>query len=387
MRVDLTSLKVAIVHYWFIELRRGGEKVIDSLCKLFPQADIFTHVLDEKVFPDLVANHRVRTSFIQRLPYARKEKVTAYYLPLMPLALEQFDLSNYDLVISSESGPAKGVIVSEDCVHICYCHSPMRYIWNKYAEQIRWSPALLSWPMRLSAHYLRLVDYASAARVDQFVANSTAVARRIEKYYRRSCRVIFPPVDVSDFALAEAEDYYLYCGQLTPYKRPDLAVDCFNNLGLPLRVIGDGEMLAALKRRAKTNIQFLGRVTDDQLRYHLARCRALVFPGEEDFGIVPVEAMASGRPVIAYRRGGALDTVVDGVTGVFFLEPSVDALAGAVQRYQTMIDDFDPQLITRHASAFDTCHFMEQMTEVVQRALAAQSRARRACPAGHRDGC
>jgi glycosyltransferase involved in cell wall biosynthesis len=373
MSIDLTTLRVAIVHYWLFEAR-GGEKILEALCELFPSADIFTHILDRKVFSNLVASHKVTTSFIQRLPYARK--AVKYYLPLMPLALEQFDLTEYDLIISSESGPAKGVIVREDSVHICYCHSPMRYIWNKYAAQVRGAPTILSWPMRLSAHYLRLVDYSSAARVDQFVANSTTVARRIEKYYRRSSRVIFPPVNVLAFALAEEEDYYLYCGQLTSYKRPDLAVDCFNDLGLPLRVIGDGEMRGTLKRRAKPNIEFLGRVGDDELRHNLARCRALVFPGEEDFGIVPVEAMASGRPVIAYGRGGVLDTVVDGVTGVLFKEPSVEALVGAVRRYQSISDGFDPELIARHARAFDKRIFMEQMTEVIQGALAAASRWR-----------
>ena len=373
--MDITNLKVAIVHYWFLD-PRGGEKVVDALCELFPQADIFTHLFNRKVFANLAAKHKVKTSFIQRLPYARN--ATAYYLPLMPLALEQFDLSEYDLVISSESGPAKGVVTREDCIHICYCHSPMRYIWNKYAEEVRSTPAMLSWPMRLSAHYLRLVDYASAARVDQFVANSTAVARRIAKYYRRQSRVIFPPVDVSAFEPAEQEDYYLYCGQLTAYKRPDLAIDCFNSLGLPLRVIGDGELRGTLQRRAKTNIQFLGRVGGDALKHHLGRCRALVFPGEEDFGIVPVEAMASGRPVIAYGRGGVLDTVVDGKTGVFFSESNVDALTEAVRRYQSIQDTFDPKSIAQHAKAFDKRYFMEQMTEVVRDAIDVQSRS------GHR---
>ena len=371
--MDLTNLKVAIVHYWFLDAR-GGEKVVDALCELLPNADIFTHVIDKKVFTNLAAKHAITTSFIQRLPFARK--ATAYYLPLMPLASEQFDLSEYDLVISSESGPAKGVVIREDCVHICYCHSPMRYIWNKYSEHTRWTPTLLSWPMRLSAHYLRLVDYASAARVDRFVANSTAVARRIEKYYRRQSQVIFPPVDVSAFSPAKEEGYFLYCGQLTPYKRPDLAVDCFNTLSLPLRVIGDGEMRAALKRRAKANIEFLGRVGDDELRYNLARCRALIFPGEEDFGIVPVEAMASGRPVIAYRRGGILDTVVDGTTGVLFTEQSVEGLAEAVRRYQRISDTFDPQLIARHADTFDKRHFIERMAKLIQETIDAQSRLR-----------
>jgi glycosyltransferase involved in cell wall biosynthesis len=374
LRAELANIRVAIVHYWFLELR-GGEKVVDALCELFPQADIFAHVVNEKAISDIVAKHKVETSFINRLPFARK--ATAYYLPLMPLASEQFDLSQYDLVISNESGPAKGVIVSEDCVHLCYCLSPMRYIWNKYAEQVRWSPSVLSWPLRLSAHYLRLVDYASAARVDEFIADSTAVARRIEKYYRRSSRVVFPPVDVSAFSLSEErEDYYLYCGQLTPYKRPDLAVDCFNQLGLPLRVIGDGEMLHALKRRAKSNVSFLGRVADDQMRYNLRRCRALVFPGEEDFGIIPVEAMASGRPVIAFGRGGALDTVVDGVTGIFFQEPSADGLAEAVRRFESMIDRFDPEILVQHARTFDKHIFFEQMTEIVQQALAGRSHLR-----------
>ena len=367
--LDIGSRKVAIVHYWFIE-RRGGEKVIEALCELFPGADVFTHLIDRREFPDLIAGHRVTTSFIQHLPWARK--AIQIYLPLMPFASEQFDLTDYDLVISSESGPVKGVLVREDCLHICYCHSPMRYIWNKYAEYVRSVPRLLSWPMRLAAHYLRVLDYASAARVDQFVANSTAVARRIEKYYRRSCCVIFPPVDISAFEIAKEEGYYLYCGELTGYKRPDLAVDCFNDLGLPLRIIGGGEMRRALQRRAKHNIQFLGRVSDSVVRHNLARCRALVFPGEEDFGLVPVEAMASGRPVIAYARGGALDTVVDGATGVLFEEANAEGLAAAVRRFESIRETFDTKAIVRHAGAFDKSRFRDGMARLVHDALAGR---------------
>jgi glycosyltransferase involved in cell wall biosynthesis len=368
---NIDRLKVAIVHYWFVEAR-GGEKVIQALCELFPGADIFTHLINRRLFPEIIARHKVITSFIQKLPFA--QRAIQIYLPLMPLALEQFDLSNYDLVISSESGPAKGVLVREDSLHICYCHSPMRYIWNKHADYVRQVPAILSWPMRLAAHYLRLVDYASAARVDRFIANSTAVACRIEKYYRRSSQIIFPPIDVSAFEIAEEEGYYLYCGQLTAYKRPDIAVDCFNDLGLPLRVIGTGEMRRSLQKRAKSNIQFLGWVPNDVMRYNLARCRALVFPGEEDFGIVPVEAMASGRPVIAYARGGALDTVIDGTTGVLFEEASVEGLANAVRRFESIRDRFDSKVIIQHASAFDKRHFMERMTRLVQGAFADRSR-------------
>jgi glycosyltransferase involved in cell wall biosynthesis len=372
--IDLGRLKVAIIHYWFVDVVRGGEKVIQALCELFPGADVFTHLIDRRKFPELVAHHKIHTSFIQHLPFARR--AIQLYLPLMPLALEQFDLSNYDLIVSSESGPAKGVLAREDSLHICYCHSPMRYIWNKHAEYARSMPVALSWPMRLAAHYLRLVDYASAARVDHFVANSTAVARRIETYYRRPSQIVFPPVDVSAFEPAEEEGYYLYCGQLTAYKRPDLAVDCFNELGLPLKIIGDGEMRRALSKRAKSNIRFLGRASDEAVRYNLARCRALVFPGEEDFGIVPVEAMASGRPVIAYARGGALDTVVDGTTGVLFREASVAGLAAAVRRFEKIRHIFDSVTIVRHASAFDKSRFMRRMTSLVQQALAAQSRSR-----------
>jgi glycosyltransferase involved in cell wall biosynthesis len=364
----LRNIRVAVVHYWFRELRRGGEKVVEALLELFPQADIFTNIFDKRVFSHLSDNHTVKETFIGRLPMAKQ--AAGCYVPLMPFALEQLDFAGYDLVISSESGPAKSVIVPDHCAHLCYCHSPMRYIWNKHAEQARGTSFFLRMPMRVSAHYLRLVDYAAAARVDQFIANSTAVAHRIEKYYRRSSRVVFPPVDVSAFAPAEQnDDFYLYCGQLTGYKRPDLVVECFNRLGLPLWIIGDGEMLGALKRRAMPNIRFLGRVSDAVVRDSLGRCKALVFPGEEDFGIVPVEAMASGRPVIAFGRGGALDTIVDGVTGLFFQEESADGLAAAVQIFEQMRQSFDPQAIVRHAAKFDKQHFLDRMTEIVEEAL------------------
>lgn len=369
---DITNLRVALIHFWMTEAR-GGEKVLEALCELFPHADIFTHLINRDVFRDLASKHKIETSFIQRLPLARR--AIQCYVPLMPLALEQFDLRDYDLVISSESGPAKGVLVGEDCLHLCYCHSPMRYIWNKYPEYVRWTPTLLSWPMRLAAHYLRLVDYASAARVDYFVASSTAVAKRIQKYYRRPSHIVFPPVDVSLFSPAEEEGYYLYCGKLTAYKRPDLAVDCFNALGLPLKIIGDGELSRTLKKRAKGNIQFLGRVDDTVVRANMARCRALIFPGEEDFGIVPVEAMAAGRPVIAYARGGALDTVVDGVTGILFEEPSVEGLSAAIRRFEAVKDRFNQEAIICHATAFDKRHFMERMTRLIREAFAEQGRA------------
>ena len=322
-----TKPRVALVHYWLVGMR-GGEKVLEALCRMFPDADIFTHVYDPNAMSATINAHRVIETAVGRLPMAKR--LYQSYLPFMPRALEQLDLTGYDLVISSEAGPAKGVIVSPDAYHLCYCHSPMRYLWDQY-HIYRENAGLLSRTMMpLLSHNLRMWDVTSAARVDAFAANSHHVANRIRKYWRRESEVVHPPVDVDAFAPApEAEigDYYLWAGELAPYKRPDLAVEAFRKLGLPLLVIGGSEkQRARLAKTAPDNVTFMGKVPFDTLKHHLARCKALVFPGEEDFGIVPVEAMASGRPVIAYGRGGALDTVVDGRTGMLFKDQSVDGL-------------------------------------------------------------
>ncbi len=351
-------MKVAIVHYWLVGMR-GGEKVLEALCRIYPTADIFTHVYDKAAMSALINGHSVRPTFINKLPYARR--LYKKYLPLMPMALEQLDLSQYDLVISSESGPAKGVIPNAPAMHICYCHSPMRYIWNMYHEYHRKSGALTRLIMPPIAHYLRSWDVSTASRVDHFVANSNTVAQRINSYYRRAATVIHPPVDTFSFrpvSAGEVEDYYLMVGELVAYKRPELAVEAFNRMKRKLVVIGGGEMLDHLRKIAGPTVSVLGAQPFDALRHHYARCRALLFPGEEDFGIVPLEAMASGRPVIAYGRGGATETVVAGKTGMFFHEQGVDPLIDAIEQFERL--DFNPSDAVARANDFATSVFIDK---------------------------
>lgn len=352
-------MKVAIVHYWLVGMR-GGEKVIEALCRMYPDADVFTHVYVPDAVSDEIRRHNVTTSFIGRLP--RAAKLYQRYLPLMPLALEQLDLRGYDLIISSESGPAKGIVPPPGAMHICYCHSPMRYIWNMFHEYRKRSGPITRFVMPVLAHYIRNWDSVSANRVDHFVANSETVATRLHRYYRRASTVIHPPVDVDAFEVLPngfIEDYCLMVGELVGYKRPELAVEAFNRTGRRLVVIGGGEMLAELRRIAKPNVTVLGPQPFSVLRYHYSRCRALIFPGEEDFGIVPVEAMASGRPVIAFRRGGATETVIDGMSGVFFDEQSVDALIAAEERAREIT--WQPREIAAYARNFSTAVFEKQM--------------------------
>jgi glycosyltransferase involved in cell wall biosynthesis len=352
-------MKVAIVHYWLVGMR-GGEKVIEALCEMYPQADIFTHVYAPQEISETIRQHKVVTSFINSLPRAAKMYKT--YLPLMPMALEQLDLRGYDLVISSESGPAKGVIPAPDALHICYCHTPMRYIWNMYHDYREGAGPIARLLMPPLSHYLRMWDVSSAARVDSFVANSQTVAKRIRRYYGVDSKVISPPVDTEAFSIApasELEDYYLMVGELVAYKRPDLAVRAFNAMKLELIVIGGGDMLEEIRRLAGPTVSVLGPQPFEVLKRHYARCRALIFPGEEDFGMVPVEAMASGRPVVAFGRGGAVETVASGVSGIFFNEHTVEAISAAVASLANI--SFDPEKITRHAGQFSRDQFFAKM--------------------------
>jgi glycosyltransferase involved in cell wall biosynthesis len=361
---DFSRLKVAIIHYWLVGMR-GGEKVLEELCAIFPQAEIFTHVVAPEAISPRLRQHKIHTTFINRLPGAKKHYQK--YLPLMPMALEELDLHGFDLVISSESGPAKGVITPPECLHICYCHSPMRYVWNMYHDYKREAGSLTRLLMPPLFHYLRQWDQLSGARVDHFLANSTAVQARIGKYYRRKATVIHPPVDTEAFAITSDKlgDYYLVCGQLVGYKRVDLAVEACNRNGRPLVVIGGGEKLKSLKAKAAANIRFLGPQPFEVLRDHYQHCRALLFPGEEDFGIVPVEAMACGRPVIAYGRGGVLDTVRDGTTGILFYEQTVEALLGAIADYEEQSDTFNPELISNHALQFSKKVFRQRISDCI----------------------
>jgi glycosyltransferase involved in cell wall biosynthesis len=357
------AMKIALIHYWLVTMR-GGEKVLEELCRLYPQADIFTHVIAPEKISETIRAHRIQTTFISRLPGATRHYQK--YLPLMPLALEQLDLRGYDLVISSESGPAKGVVTGEDTLHLCYCHTPMRYLWNMYHDYRESAGGLTRALMTPSFSYLRQWDFASAARVDHFIANSTTVQRRIAKTYRRTSDVIHPPVAVDSFSPATAEDFYLYCGQLVPYKRADLAVQAFNRLGRKLVIVGDGSEAVRLARLAGPTVTFAGPQPAAELRRLYATCRALIFPGEEDFGIVPVEAMASGRPVIAYDKGGVRDSVRDGRSGILFPEQTVEGLEAAVLRFEHEEARFIPTDIAADAARFSGARFRDEIARLVE---------------------
>lgn len=356
-------MRAAIVHYWLLN-RRGGEKVLDGLCRLLPDADIFTLFCDPAALSPEVRRHRIVTSFLN--PLRRRHRSL---LPLMPMALESFDLRGYDLVVSSESGPAKGVLTPSSTRHICYCHTPMRYLWDLYPAyrneftRSRVKRAIMT-PL---ANYLRLWDYASAARVDRFVANSENVRRRIWKTYRRPADVIHPPVDVESFYWKPAEDYFLIVSELVAYKRIDIAVRLFSRTGRRLRIAGSGPEMKALRAIAAPNVEFLGRVSDSDLRELMARCRAFLLPGEEDFGITPVEALASGKPVIALGRGGALETVPP-FGGVFFDEPSEEQLAQALSELEALEPRILPAELQSYSARFSEAEFLRKMSQVLQSA-------------------
>jgi glycosyltransferase involved in cell wall biosynthesis len=377
MSKALSGLRVAIIHYWFVG-RAGGERVVEALAEALPQADLFALVADRTVLAPVLQSRKLHTSFLQHLPGA--QKFHRLFFPLQPIALEHFDLSNYDLVISSESGPAKGVITSPKTCHVCYCHSPMRYIWEMYPEYRRGMNPLIRSIFSLTSHYMRIWDYASAGRVDYFVANSDFVASRIRKYYGRESTVIPPPVETSAGSITTPPgDYYIAVGRLVDYKRFDLAVRACSDLGRKLKVIGEGPQFKRLRQMAGPTVQFLGKVSDNELRVQLAGSRALLFPGEEDFGIVPVEAQSFGKPVIAFASGGVLETVrgmwpgedaIEGPTGVFFTDQSPSGIAEAILRFESMQNDFSPQAIREHSLQFDTSVFNERILEFLSHAVA-----------------
>jgi glycosyltransferase involved in cell wall biosynthesis len=378
-------MRVAIVHYWLVAMR-GGEKVLEALCECFHDADIYTHVYNPNAVSEVIRQHRVQQTFIASLPRARR--YYQKYLPLMPYALEQLDLSGYDLVISSESGPAKGVLTNPETVHVCYCHTPMRYLWSNYHSYKAGAKPVTKMLMPSLTHALRLWDVASAARVDHFIANSANVANRIQKYYRRDAEVIYPPVDTTSIRPdgKAPDDFYLHVGQLVQYKRVDVVIRAFNKLGRRLVVIGDGPETQGLRKLAGPTVEIIGWQNSETLARHYSRCRALIFAADEDFGIVPVEAMSAGRPVIAYRRGGALETVNPGVTGLFFDRQEPEALVGAVERFEEIEPNFDSRRISASAQAFSREVFKNRITASIDGVLAArrgtsafpEERARRA---------
>lgn len=361
-------MRVALIHYWLVGMR-GGEKVLEELCALYPQADIYTHVMRPEALSNVLRAHRIQETFIARIPGARRHYQKL--LPLMPMALEALDLSGYDLVISSEAGPAKGVITDPDCLHLCYCHSPMRYIWDQSHIYRGNAGRITRALMPMLSHRLRQWDMASASRVDHIIANSHFVARRIAKAWGRQADVIHPPVALSQFAPAPPPSTtapYLWAGELVDYKRPEQVIGVFTRSGRPLVVLGDGRARARLQAQAGPNVQFLGRVSDETLRHTYHACRALVFTGVEDFGILPLELMASGRPVVALGRGGLAETVRDGHTGILFDEPTDEALETALRRFEAQ-PAFDPQVLRAHAEQFSPARFRAEFAAQVEARL------------------
>jgi glycosyltransferase involved in cell wall biosynthesis len=342
-----------------------------------PDADIFTLFCDPASLSPEVRRHRITTSFLN--PLRRQYRSL---LPLMPMALESFDLRGYDLIVSSESGPAKGVIAPSTARHVCYCHTPMRYLWDLYpAYRNEWTHSRLKRAaMAPFSNYLRLWDYASAARVDRFIANSHNVKTRIWKAWRRESDVIHPPVDVERFSWQAPEDYFLIVSELVAYKRIDVAVRAFAHSGRRLRIVGDGPEFRRLKGMAASNVEFLGRVPDSALAGLYGRCRAFLLPGEEDFGITPVEAMASGKPVIALGRGGVLETVPH-YGGVFYEEPTEAALSAAILEFEKLELDIRPAELQAHARNFSESEFLRRMEQCLREnerpAVTATGAARR----------
>ena len=348
--MELGTWNVAIVHDWLTGTR-GGERILESLCELFPSATIFTLLHVPGTVSARIEAHPIRTSFVQRLPFVRRHY--RLYLPLFPRAIESFDLSGFDLVISVSHCVAKGAIVPRGAVSLCICLTPVRYAWDQLDTYFPAERPVNSLLVRPLLGKLRGWDRSTADRVSHFVAISSFVAKRIERYYGRESEVIYPPVDVSRFTVApgSVEDYYLIVSAFAPYKRLDIAVEAFSGLDARLKIIGLGQEERRLRAIATPNVEFLGSLPDDEVANYLTRCKALLFCGVEDFGIVPLEALASGRPVIAYGQGGVLETVKDGETGILFHEQTSVALASAIRRANDT--RFDPELLRQSAQKFD----------------------------------
>jgi len=357
-------MKVAFVHEYLNQFG-GAERMLASMAELFPSAPIYTLLYDERATRGLFKNRVIRTSFLQQFPgaVAHHER----YPLLMPLAVEQFDLSQFDLVISLSASFAKGVITKPHTRHICYCLTPPRFLWDnsqQFMQDFGFSPIVRRFlPPFIS--YLRLWDRHASHRVDEFWRISDFVGQRIEKYYRQPSTRIYPPVNTAAFIVSPdaPSDYFLMVGRLVSYKKFDVGIRAFNELEIPLKIIGTGPEMNRLEKMAGPHVEFLGQVNEDELAYHYRTARALVFPQEEDFGIVPLEAMASGRPVIAYRGGGALETVVEGKTGIFFDEQTPEALTAAVRKFNTSV--FESATCRARAEEFSAARFKENIKRVL----------------------
>ena len=380
-------MKIAIVHDWLTGMR-GGEKCLEVLCDLYPSADIYTLLHIPGSVSRTIESHSIYTSFLQKLPCIQSKY--RYYLPLMPFAIESFNLSQYDLILSSSHCVAKSVKPASGSIHICYCHTPMRYIWDQFGHYFcRSKSGLIPWViMTMLRPWLQRWDSKTSYRVNDFIANSYHVQKRIKKYYHKEATVIHPPVDTKRFKPSHdrKRDFFLIVSAFAPYKRVDLAVEAFNKLGYPFVVIGEGQDADLLRKMANSNVRFEGWLDDTSINSHYDRCRAFIFCGEEDFGISLLEAQAMGRPVIALGRGGALETVIPdrktwkkdtGIpknktinpTGVFFYEQTSNDLMKAIQHFESIESQFDVDKIKEHADRFDVAIYKDQIQKFIKKRL------------------
>lgn len=363
-------MKVAIIQEWLTTMG-GSEKVVQAIADIFPQADIFTLVADKELVKELgFENRKVTSSLIQRLPFGLKKYKT--YLPLFPFAIEQFDLSEYDLIISSNHAVSKGVLTTSDQLHITYCHSPIRYAWDLHHQYLKEEGLGFGFKGLLARYFLhriRIWDFVSSVRPDFYISNSNFIAKRIQKVYQKAATTIYPPIEIDDFILETVKDsYYVTSSRMVPYKKIDLIVEAFSKMpDKKLIVIGDGPDYKKIKSKASSNVEFTGYLSFNKLILKLQKAKAFVFAAVEDFGMLPVEAQACGTPVIALGKGGSLETVKDGITGILFPEQTVESLMLGVSRFETL--KFDPQIIRAHAETFSKDVFKTSFKKFVEKKI------------------
>ncbi|MDO9231257.1 MAG: glycosyltransferase [bacterium] len=360
-------MKIALVHDYLVQ-NGGAEKVLEAFCELFPYAPIYTLVYSKKLMHGSFADKKIKTSFLQKIPFAvGRHRIFPQF---MPFAIEQFDFSDYDIVLSDSSSFAKGIITGPKTLHICYMHTPMRFAWDDCQKYNRdfYFPNFVKKLVPFFMNYIRIWDRVSAERPDKIIANSFFVSRRIKKYFRRESVVINPPVNVNNFKInQEKDDYFLIAGRLMAYKRFDIAIEAFNELKLPLRILGCGPEMERLQKMAGPNIKILGRVSDEELQKYFSRCQAFIFPQEEDFGLTAIEAMASGTPLIAYNGGDIPEHMEEGKTGVFFAHQTVEDLVKAVRKFKN--SDYDPNYIRQRVLKFDKEIFKARIKEYIEKEL------------------
>ncbi|KKP37039.1 MAG: Glycosyltransferase [Candidatus Peregrinibacteria bacterium GW2011_GWA2_33_10] len=360
-------LKIALVHEYLVKLG-GAEKVLAVFAEMFPDAPIFTMLYDEKICGKVFPKERIKVSGLNKLPEFIKNK-RRYLFPLMPKTIENFDFSDYDIVISSNSAYCHGIITNSNTFHICYCHSPMRYAWDwyhEYKDEQRvgfFKKMIISYLMKK----IRIWDKAASDRPDVYIANSKNVQNRLKKYYRTNSLIIYPPVDINRFKVQKThEDYFLIVSTLTPYKKIDLAIKLFNKIGKKLIIIGSGNEMQYLKNISENNIEFLGYKNDQEVSEYMQNCRALIFPGEEDFGIAPIEAQACGKPVLGLEKGGLKETIISGKTGELFSEPTIESMENALAKLIDNEKFYDTELMRKNAERFGKEVFVERIRDIIK---------------------